>query len=322
MRKHDVVIIGGSLGGAACVRELVRRGVDAVAFERDHFPRPKVCGGFVSAGAVDCLEQLGVLDHVVRAGATRVHSARIRAGSAEVTIAFDRAGLGISRNVLDGVVARGAAVEEGRLVTSVSRTETGFQVSGPAIAVAARVVIDAAGKLGRFSHRMAVDEFGIQFLQDEAMPGVLDFWFFDDGYGGSVQVEGGRGNFCFLVKKDKLTRYLGRTGCLVTGPLAYERVAGDYISIGDAGGMVDPFCGEGMRHALDTGMLAARVVADGLRAGRGYDDLRQEYELEWRRRWLGKRRAGAVVRRLVKHPRLLAQALRHDPKRFLNWMWR
>jgi len=322
MRKHDVIIVGGSLAGAACVRELTRRGVDAVAFERDHFPRPKVCGGFVSPGAVECLEQLSVLDQVVRAGATPVCSARIRVGSAEVEIAFDRAGLGISRNVLDDVVARDAAVEQGCFVTSMSRTETGFQVSGPGIQAAASIVIDAAGKLGRFSGRTAVDEFGIQFLQDEATPGVLDFWFFDDGYGGGVQVEGGRGNFCFLVNKDKLTRYLGRPGCLVTGPLAYDRVAGEYIAIGDAAGMVDPFCGEGMRHALDTGILAARIVSDGLRAGRGYDDIRKEYEVEWRRRWSGWRRVGAVVRRIVKHPRFLAQALRHDPKRFLNWMWR
>ena len=52
--KHvDVVIIGGSLAGAACVRELARRGIDAVAFERDRFPREKVCGGFLSPGAVD-----------------------------------------------------------------------------------------------------------------------------------------------------------------------------------------------------------------------------------------------------------------------------
>jgi flavin-dependent dehydrogenase len=62
MRKHDVVVIGGSLAGAACARELARLGIDAVAFESDHFPRPKVCGGFVSPGGVDCLEQLGVLD--------------------------------------------------------------------------------------------------------------------------------------------------------------------------------------------------------------------------------------------------------------------
>jgi flavin-dependent dehydrogenase len=322
MRKHDVIVVGASLAGAACVRELSRRGVDAIAFERDHFPRPKVCGGFVSPGGVECLAQLGVLDEVVSAGATAVHSAKIRVDSTEVEISFERPGLGISRNLLDHLVAAGSAVEQGRLVTSVSRTETGFLISGPGLEAAARIVIDASGKLGRMSRRVATEEFGIQFLENGTRPGVLDFWFFEDGYGGGVQVEGGRGNFCFLINKDKLTRYLHRRGCLVTGPLAYERVAGEYVAIGDAVGMVDPFCGEGMRHALDTGMLGARVVAEGLRAGRRYEDIRRQYEGEWRRRWSRKRRVGALVRRMVKHPGLLARALRHNPERFLNWMWR
>jgi menaquinone-9 beta-reductase len=322
MRKHDVIVIGGSLAGAACVRELIERGVDAVAFERAHFPRAKVCGGFVSSGGIECLERLGVLDRVLRAGATAVQSARIHIDSTEFEIPFDRPGMGISRNVLDHIVADDAAVEQGRLVTSVRRTSNGFLVTGPGIQAAALIVIDASGKLGRITRRVSVDEFGIQFLDKGTTQGVLDFWFFEDGYGGSVEVEGSRGNFCFLIKKDKLTRYLARPECQVTGPLAYERVSTEYIAIGDAAGMVDPFCGEGMRHALDSGMLAAGIVAAGLRAGQDYEGIRGAYEVEWRRRWSAKRRAGAMIRRMLKHRRVLAWALRYKPERFVNWMSR
>jgi len=322
MRKHDVIVIGGSLAGAACTRELITRGVDAIAFERDHFPRAKVCGGFVSPGGLECLERLGVLDRVLRAGATAVHSAKIRVDSTECEIPFYRPGIGISRKALDHIVADGTAVEQGCLITSVSRTSGGFLVAGHGIQAAARIVIDASGKLGRITRRTSVDEFGIQFLENGTTPGVLDFWFFQDGYGGGVEVEGGRGNFCFLIKKDKLTRYLGRAECQVTGPLAYEQVSTEYIAIGDAAGMVDPFCGEGMRNALDSGILAARIVADGLRAGRNYEAIRREYDVAWRSRWSAKRRAGAVIRSMLKHRKVLAWALRHKPERFLNWMWR
>ena len=69
MKHVDVAIIGGSLAGAACVRELTRFGIDAVAFERDRFPREKVCGGFLSPGAIDLLDQLGTLEAVRAAGA-------------------------------------------------------------------------------------------------------------------------------------------------------------------------------------------------------------------------------------------------------------
>src|SRR5713226_2536449 len=98
MTRHSVVIIGGSLAGAACVRELERLGIDAVALERDCFPRAKVCGGFLSPGAVDCVERLGLLDEVRKAGAVDVRSARVRVGSVEVEIPFERPGLGISRS--------------------------------------------------------------------------------------------------------------------------------------------------------------------------------------------------------------------------------
>jgi menaquinone-9 beta-reductase len=321
MRKHDVIVVGGSLAGAACVRELTRRGLDAIAFERDHFPRPKVCGGFVSPGGVECLERLGVLDRVMSAGATVVHSAKIRVESMEAEIPFERPGLGISRNILDHIAVQDVPVEQGCTITSISPTATGFLVHGPCTEAAAPIVIDASGKLSRVTRRMPVKEFAIQFLQHGTRPGILDFWFFEDGYGGGVGVEGGLGNFCFLINKDKLARYLGPPDCLVTGPLAYERVSREYIAIGDAAGMVDPFCGEGMRHALDSGMLAADVVAEGLRAGHDYEVIKNDYELEWGRRWSRKRQVGALLRRMVKHRKLLVRAFRHNPERFLNWMW-
>jgi flavin-dependent dehydrogenase len=248
--------------------------------------------------------------------------AKIRIESTEVVVPFVRPGLGISRHALDDIVAGGAAVEEGLSVSSVVRTESGFVVTAAGIHACAPIVIDAAGKLGRLTRRIGVNEFGVQYQQGGTQRGVLDFWFFEDGYGGGVEVEGGMGNFCFLINKDKLGRYLGRRGSLVTGPLAYERISGEYIAVGDAAGMIDPFCGEGMRHALDSGMLAASVVAEGLRAGHNYDLIRQRYEGEWRRRWSRKRQIGAMVRRMVKQRNLFARILHHHPERFITWMWR
>ncbi len=93
----DVVIIGGSLAGATCARELTRLGVDAIAIERDTFPRHKVCGGFLSPGAVDCLDELGLLGAVRSAvGAVDVDHARIHADGQEFEVCHFRVkGLGI-----------------------------------------------------------------------------------------------------------------------------------------------------------------------------------------------------------------------------------
>src|SRR5205823_9601715 len=171
MMKHDVIIIGGSLAGSACARELERLGVDAIALERARFPRAKVCGGFVSPGAVQCLERLGLLDEVRRAGPVDVTSASVRIRSNQVMFPFERPGLGISRSTLDDVVARGARVEQGRAVNEVGREGRGFRVDG----MACSVVIDAAGKLSRFTKRNTVDEFGIQYIPRGTPTPGLDF---------------------------------------------------------------------------------------------------------------------------------------------------
>jgi flavin-dependent dehydrogenase len=317
MTRHDVVVIGGSLAGATCVRELNRLGIDAVALERDRFPRRKVCGGFVSPGAVKCLEELNVLGEVRAAGAVEISAASLRVGRNQIDIPFERPGLGISRTVLDDVVARGTNVRQRCPVHEVKVEADGFRVDD----IACSAVIDAAGKLSRFTKRRTAEEFGIQYFGDDSCGGVLEFSFFEDGYGGMVSIERGRSNSCFLIKKDALPRYLDRQDCLVTGPLSYEQVPGEFIAIGDAAGMVDPFCGEGMRHALETGILAARVVARGLHDGISYKETKEQYESAYKHRWAARKTLGAVIRRLVWRQRVFGPALRVTPAWLLNRMW-
>jgi menaquinone-9 beta-reductase len=317
MTRHDVVVIGGSLAGAACVRELERLGVDAVALERDRFPRAKVCGGFLSPGALKCLEQLGMLTEVRAAGAVEIAAAKIAVGRTEIDVPFDRPGLGISRSTLDDVLARGARVQQGHPVRELKADGCGFRVDD----IACSAVIDASGKLGRFTKRRTVEEFGIQYVAPGSCGDVLQFSFFEDGYGGTVSIEGGQSNSCFLVKKSALRRYVRRQDCLVTGPLAYDRVQGEFIAIGDAAGMVDPFCGEGMRHALETGMLAARVVAHGVRRGAGYEEMKADYQTAYKQQWSARRSLGAMIRRLVWRRRVFRCALRATPARLVNRLW-
>jgi flavin-dependent dehydrogenase len=326
--KHvDVVVIGGSLAGSACVRELVRRGIDAIAYERDRFPREKVCGGFLSPGALQLLHELGLADRVRAAGASPVQASRVRLRNKEVFVELPKQGYGISRRTLDALVADHPAVRHGN-VSSVDRQSRAFRVRVGSDEISARVVIDAAGKLSRFTPGDTSPQFGVQFYEDTPRAGILDFWFFAEGYGGAVTVEGGRSNACFLINKDavrSLSRCLPTAECirdpLVTGPVSYRRFPTDYIAIGDAAGMVDPFCGEGMRHALDTGMHAARVVADGLAAGSDYAQLRFRYEQETAARWSAKRRLGSAIRVMLQHPRLLSAGFRFRPDFWFRKLW-
>ena len=108
---------------------------------------------------------------------------------------------------------------------------------------------------------------------------------------------------------------------LVTGPVAYERGPSDFIAIGDAAGMVDPFCGEGMRHALDTGMRAARIVAEGFSRGIPYASMKDRYERDADRRWRGKRRLGKFMRAVLRYPNLFGAGFYLNPEYWFRKLW-
>jgi flavin-dependent dehydrogenase len=82
--------------------------------------------------------------------------------------------------------------------------------------------------------------------------------------------------------------------------------------------MLDPFSGEGMRHALETGILAARVVAAGIRRRACYEEMKWEYEAECERRWAMRRALGAGMRRLRKH---FDSALKLTPLWLVHRIW-
>ena len=310
MRRHDVVIIGGSLAGASCAMALRGKGIDVGIFDRDRFPRQKVCGEFLSPGAVRCLDRLGVLEEVLEAGAVRVDRGRMLAGGRTIEIPFPAPALGFSRERLDTLLAGRVGVEVGCSVESVRPDRGGFVANvsdgpGGRFEVFSKVVVDAAGKLSRFTSRLPTSRFGVQYHEAGDNGSVLDLEFFDGGYGGSVSVEGGRRNFCFLVEGGQLDRFRRKRGCVVTGRVAYRRVDGEYLAIGDAAGMIDPFCGEGMRHAFESGLLAARVIGEGLHEGCGYDEMRRRYGSVWRASWSRKRTLASTIRSILASPRLL-----------------
>jgi menaquinone-9 beta-reductase len=322
MRSIDVVVIGGSLAGAACVRELSRAGIDAVAIERDPFPREKVCGGFLSPGAVEILDELDLLEKLRCSGAVDVRSARVRSAGTEVEIRFRRPGLGVSRRTLDALLADHSAVEHGFVSTAAQLHDGRFRIllNGGG-EIVAKVLIDAAGKLSRFREMKTSQQFGVQFYEPESRGDVMDFWFFPDGYGGTVSIEGNRSNSCFLIRRNAISRYVGKPNCQVTGPVAYRSGRSEFIGIGDAGGMIDPFCGEGMHHALDTGRIAAAAVIRGLEEGWSYSRIHREYESERRKRWARKRIVARAARHALQYPLLRNSSFHLNIEHLVEWFW-
>jgi geranylgeranyl reductase family protein len=103
-------------------------------------------------------------------------------------------------------------------------------------------------------------------------------------------------------------------------PMGFNRVPHYHrgvLLVGDCGGMVNPFTGEGIAYALESGELAAQVAARALdeRAGPARERVLHGYGEELDARHGGHYRVGRRFVGLVDDPRMLDLGLRHVPPR-------
>jgi hypothetical protein len=76
-----------------------------------------------------------------------------------------------------------------------------------------------------------------------------------------------------------------------------------------------------MRHALDTGRLAAAAIGEGLRRGWAYAEMKQRYDRARLRRWRSRRRLASAARALLCHPRIATPGVRFGAAWFLRRLW-
>jgi len=97
-------------------------------------------------------------------------------------------------------------------------------------------------------------------------------------------------------------------GRIVTSPIpmGFNRVPlhrGGLLLVGDSGGMVNPFNGEGISYAMEAGRLAAEVTAEAL--ARSSTAVLDRYDAELRARWGGYFTLGSVFAELVGNPQVM-----------------
>jgi menaquinone-9 beta-reductase len=66
--EREVIVVGGGPAGSAAAMALAQKGYDVLMLDRRPFPRDKVCGDAVPAGALDLLFSLGMEEKIRAAG--------------------------------------------------------------------------------------------------------------------------------------------------------------------------------------------------------------------------------------------------------------
>src|SRR5215510_264542 len=91
MRKSrhnfDVIIAGGGPAGSSAAIHLARAGLQVLVVEQKRFPRPKLCGEFISPECQHHFQKLGVADAMIVHGpATLSETVFYSAGGQHVSV--------------------------------------------------------------------------------------------------------------------------------------------------------------------------------------------------------------------------------------------
>jgi flavin-dependent dehydrogenase len=216
----EVLILGGGVAGCAAAIALARKGRSVTLIEREHTPRHKVCGEFLSGEALDDLSALGI--DVASLGAVPIANVRLAAArrAAEAPLPFPAASL--TRKALDtaliaAAVAAGVRVEQGRSVQALERTASNVwqaTLDDDSTREAATVFL-ATGKHDVRGHKRPDDPhrwvafkmyFRLAPAQAAELARASELMLYPGGYGGIQPVEDGMANLCCVVQQRHLPR--------------------------------------------------------------------------------------------------------------------
>ena len=223
---YDVIIAGGGPAGSSAAIHLALRGTRVLLAEQKKFPRPKLCGEFISPECITQFERLGVADQMLASSPSPLtETVFYSQAGASVCVPsdwFSKSGvaLGLSRAEMDERLLRRAAavgvdVREETSVTSLNFENdrvvgVNLKAHNSEEPVRAAITIDATGRarvLARMTERSgsvrsqqrALVAFKAHLRNTGVAPGACEIYFYRGGYGGLSSIENGLSNLCFIV---------------------------------------------------------------------------------------------------------------------------
>ena len=221
----DLAIIGGGPAGTIAALEARHHGLRVAVWERDRFPRDKVCGEFISSEARPILQH--EIPETVATGAEIFAAQFVTNRGASRNFGLPRPALGLSRRRLDHELwkaAEEAGVEahEGEAVRRVRAPDPGDTRAGRwEIETAtgrirtAKSLIVASGRwwaiegLSSPASRLGVPTGGDWVGAKAHFTGIprpdrVEMYFFRGGYCGLAPVEDGACNVCCLMHRQQV----------------------------------------------------------------------------------------------------------------------
>ncbi len=305
MESCDVLIVGGGPAGSSCAWRLSRAGLDVAVLDKQKFPRDKICGGWITPAVLQEL-QIDAGHYAQNRVFQPITGFRVsRMGDAEVEVDLEKpVSYGIRRCEFDNYLLKrcGVRLLEGTPLTELKRSGRRWIVNGK---IAAAVVVGAGGHFcpvarflgARLGSETVVAAQEIEVPMDSSQqagcairPEMPELYFCSDfrGYGWCFHKQNvlnvgfgrlGNQNFSkhvarfidFLTARRKIPSSLPLSfkghAYLLYGLTPRNLLDDGILLIGDSAGLAYGQSGEGIRPAIESGLLAAETL---LAAGGDY----------------------------------------------------
>ncbi|MBC8053056.1 MAG: NAD(P)/FAD-dependent oxidoreductase [Sphingobacteriaceae bacterium] len=326
---NKIIIIGGGLAGLICSILLNRAGFEVVLVERKTYPFHRVCGEYISNEVLPFLKSLDIDPFALHASSINKLAISSSSGTVFQT-QLDLGGFGLSRYTFDNFLyqkakAEGVSFACGIKANSITFQDDQFEVSlSDNSTLTSHFVISAHGKRSNldkdrdfFQRRSPY--LGVKYhIKTDFPVDLVQLDNFEGGYCGTVKIENGRFNLCYLIENRHLKKYGSieemERQVLFQNPRLKERfLSADFLNekpevineisfakkplvekhilyCGDAAGMISPLCGNGMAMAIHS----AKVLSDTIIEFQNNRELlEQTYCAKWNqlfknRLWVGR----------------------------------
>jgi flavin-dependent dehydrogenase len=303
MDSCDILIVGAGPAGSSCAWKLRDSGLTTVILDKQIFPRDKVCGGWVTPPVLQELK-IDVAEYARSRVLQPIHGflTSVMGGREMKTDYGKPISYGIRRCEFDDYLLKrcGASIQQGTPLTSLERSGENWIVNGQ---FRAGLVVGAGGHfcpVARYRGANARNEISVaaqetefemsesQSKQCSIRPELPELYFCADmkGYGWCVRKNNflnvglGRldphvlpehvaGFVDFLKTSGKigfdLTSHLRGHSYLLYGHSKRDVARDGVLLVGDAAGLAYSQSGEGIRPAVESGLLAGEAIlaADG-----------------------------------------------------------
>ena len=164
---NEISIIGGGLAGLTAAIDLLNRNFKVVVFEKNDYPKHKVCGEFISNEVLPYLEKLGI--NIESLQPAHIYKTELSTHSGKkIKAKLPLGSFGVSRYKLDAYLANKVYELGGKIVFETVKT-IDFSDDNFTISTQSGEVFHSKVALGAFGKRSNLDiELNRKFIQQKS----------------------------------------------------------------------------------------------------------------------------------------------------------